>query len=1117
MTDRRWALQILFLLVISFTMVSCNHREKSTKEKTLFKLLSPSQTHVTFNNKLTQGLNTNVLMYESFYNGGGVAVGDVNGDGRPDLYFSGNMTSNHLYLNEGHMHFKDITREAGVAGRPGPWKTGVTFVDINGDGKLDIYVCYSGNSANPNGRRNQLFINLGNDKNGVPQFRNEAKKYGLDNSGFSTQAYFFDYDHDGDLDLLLVNYNPQQPQNMSPMEVQNTLKKNAPYFSTRLLQNDNGHFVDVTKKAGLDTSSLSYGLGAGIADFNNDGWPDIYLTNDYFVPDYLYINNKNGTFTNELKSQIRHTSLSSMGVDVSDINNDGYTDIYSLDMLPESNYRQKVLLPQSNRTTYEFTKKVGFYYQYERNMLQLNNGNNTFSEIGQLAGISNTDWSWSPLFADFNNNGWKDLFITNGYLHDYTNMDFLQFMRNYLTEKRRTGGVYRKDLLYVAKQMPTTHLVNYIYRNNGNLTFTNMDEKWGMTKATNSNGAVYADLDNDGDLDLIMNNINGPASIYENEANTLLKNHYLEVKLKGSGKNTEGIGSKVTIFTHGKQQDLEEMPTRGFQSSVSPVLHFGLAQDSTIDSLRITWPTGKEQKLYHVAANQILTLNEDGAKDTFNYSKKENTIFEKVKSPVSFQHKEPDLNDFERQPLMVNPMSFFGPPMAESKPMKNGDQYIYIGGGNGQPGKLFIRQKSGRIISKNEPAFTANAASNDASATFLDVNGDGYPDLYVCSGGYDKYAAHAQELQDRLYLNDGKGHFTLDKNALPQMYTSTSCVQAADINGDGRPDLFVGGRVIPGEYPKPPDSYILINNGHGVFKDETEQIAPELRNIGMVTDAKWVDLNGDHKKDLIVVGEWMPVSVFINENGKLVNETKKYFKKDYRGWWNKILVGDFNKDGKPDIVVGNLGLNSQVKASNSEPARLYYGDFDNNGIIDPILCFYIQGKNYPYVTRDRLIRQMPSMQDQFPTYKSYANATITDLFPSNELKKAGILKANDLQTTYFESYTGADHRLHFKVGSLPIQAQTSPVFAMTSIDYNHDGNKDLLLFGNISHTRVRFGNYDSNYGTLLESNGKGSFKYIPQWKSGFKVKGDVRSVLKLGNTLLLGIDQGKVEAYKLVD
>jgi len=642
-----------------------------------------------------------------------------------------------------------------------------------------------------------------------------------------------------------------------------------------------------------------------------------------------------------------------------------------------------------------------------------------------------------------------------------------------------------------------------------------MDKKWGMTKATNSNGAVYADLNNDGALDLIMNNIDGPASIYENESNKLLKNHYLEIRLKGTGMNTEGIGSKVTIFTHGKQQDLEEMPTRGFQSSVSPVLHFGLAQDSTIDSLRVIWPTGKEQKIYHLAANQILTLNQKNAKGIFIPPKKTKTIFKKIKSPISFQHKEPNFNDFKRQLLMVNPMSYFGPPMAESKPLKNGDQYIYVGGGNGQAGKLFIRQKNGHIVPKNEPAFTLNAASNDVSATFFDANGDGHPDLYVCSGGYDNYPANSPQLQDRLYLNDSKGHFTLAKNALPQMHTSTSCVRVADINGDGYPDLFVGGRVIPGEYPKTPKSYILINNGHGIFKDETEQIAPELRKIGMVTDAKWVDLNGDHKKDLIVVGAWMPVSIFINKNGKLVNKTKKYFKKDNRGWWNKILVGDFNKDGKPDIIVGNLGLNSQVKASVKEPAELYYSDFDNNGIIDPILCFYIQGKSYPYVTRDRLIRQIPSMQNRFPTYKSYANATIKDLFPPNELKQSKILKSNDLKTTYFESYTDSEHTLHYKVGSLPIQAQTSPVFAMTSLDYNQDGNKDLLLFGNMHHTRVRFGNYDSNYGILLESNGKGSFKYIPQYKSGFKVTGDVRSVLNTGKTILLGIDQGKVEAYRL--
>lgn len=1109
--------RLLLWGILVFSLSSCSHHKKSrTNKNALFKLLPPKRTHVTFNNKLKRGLNTNILMYEGFYNGGGVAVGDFNGDGLPDLYFSGNMTKNHLYLNEGHMHFKDVTKQAGVGGRPGPWKTGVTTVDINGDGKLDIYVCYSGNSANPNHRRNQLFVNQGNNKNGVPQFRNEAKKYGLDNAGFSTQAYFFDYDHDGDLDLLLVNYNPQQPHSMSQNDVRQVLKQNNKYISTRLLKNNNGHFVDVTKKAGLQTSSLSYGLGAGIVDVNNDGWPDIYITNDYFVPDYLYINNKNGTFTNKIKSYVNHTSLSSMGMDVADINNDGQPDIYTLDMLPDSNYRQKVLLPQSDRKKFNFTKSVGFYVQYERNMLQLNNGNGTFSEIGQLAGISNTDWSWAPLFADFNNNGWKDLLITNGYLHDYTNMDFLNYMKRYLTQKRRTGGVHRRDLLHVAKKMPTTPLKNYIYRNNGNLTFTNMDKKWGINLPSNSNGAAYADLNNDGDLDLVINNIDTTAFIYENRENKLANHHYLKVKLKGTGMNSEGIGARVTIFTNDSLQTLEQMPTRGFQSSVSPILHFGLGQDSTIDSLRVVWPRGKEQKRYHITADKMITLKQANAKKHYSFGRDTtSSIFKKVKSPITFKHKEPDFNDFKRQPLMVNPMSYFGPAMAEADVNHDGRKDIFVGGGNGQADALYIQKKNGQFVKKSEPAFKLNKKSNDVNATFFDANGDGYPDLYVCSGGYDKYSAHDKVLQDRLYLNDGNGNFTLDRHALPPMHTSTSSVSVADINGDGRPDLFVGGRVIPGAYPKAPRSYILINQGNGNFKDETSKVAPQLRNIGMVTDAKWVDLNGDNKKDLIVVGGWMPVSVFINHNGKLKNETEKYFNKKYRGWWNKILVGDFNHDGHPDFIVGNLGLNAQVKATFKQPARLYYKDFDNNGIIDPILCFYIQGKSYPYVLRDRLIRQIPSLKSRFPTYKSYANATINDIFTHKQMQGVHILKANDLKTTCFESYLNAQHKLKYKTVKLPLQVQESPVFAMSAIDYNNDGNKDVVLFGNMHHTRVRFGNYDSNYGILLKSNRNGTFKYIPQKRSGFKVRGDVRSVVNTRDSLIIGIDQDSVETYRL--
>jgi len=1071
----------------------------------MFKLLSAEQTHVTFENTLTEGLNTNVLLYQYFYNGGGVAIGDLNGDGRQDIYFTGNMTDNKLYLNDGHMQFTDVTAIAGVAGRPGPWKTGVTLVDINGDGKLDIFVCYSGH-LKPEKRVNQLFINQGNDSHGVPIFKEMAAEYGLNFSSYSTQAYFFDYDRDGDLDLLLVNHNPDRLSIANDSTVKALMSKNDNESGIRLFKNDNGHFHEVTKQAGIINTSLSYGLAAGIADVNGDGWPDIYISNDYSVPDRLYINNGNGTFTDELQKQMGHTSLSSMGNDIADINNDLMPDIFTLDMLPEDNKRQKLLFGADNYESFELNLRSGFYYQYMRNMLQVNNGNNTFSEIGQLAGVSNTDWSWSPLFADYDNDGCKDLFITNGYTRDYTNMDFLKFMSDNLQDRR----VMRQDLLNLVNQIPSTDIKSYFFRNNGNLTFTNTSADWGISQSSNSNGAAYADLNNDGNLDLVVNNINKPAFVYQNQATSLNKNHYLEICLKGADMNTQGIGAKIIIYAGSKKQYLEQMPTRGYESSVSPVLHFGLGNARQIDSLRVIWQRGKTQLLQKIKGDQVITLNEKDA--AFDDVKKEviKPIFTETPSPVKYQETPNKINDFKRQPLMVNPLSFSGPVVVKGDVNGDGLEDVYVGGENGKAGSLYIQQKNGSFILKKEAAFEADKNSTDAAAVFFDANNNGKLDLYVCSGGYGDYLPDDPLLQDRLYINDGKGNFTKSKNALPRMLSSKSCVKVADINGDGYPDLFVGGRVIPGRYPETPESCILINNGNGRFTDQTNTYNPALKRIGMVTDAAWVDMNGDKKPDLIVVGEWMPITVFENKNGKLIEATAKYFDKKYTGWWNCLQVSDINHDGHPDLVVGNLGLNSQCKASDKEPAEMYYQDFDDNGSVDPILCFYIQHKSYPFVTRDELIDQISIMRGRFPDYKSYADATINQIFTPEEMKGAIHLSANCLSTVCFISNSkGKLHQI-----ALPLQAQFSPVFTITTLDYDHDGNDDLLLCGNINHARIHFGKYDANYGVLLKGDGKGDFTYVDQPQSGFKLQGDVRSVLEINNTLFFSLNGTGVKAYK---
>jgi hypothetical protein len=1060
---------------------------------------------VDFINTLNEGANTNVLMYEYFYNGGGMAVGDLNGDGLQDLYFVGNMSPNKLYLNKGHMQFQDITT-ADIAGRPGPWKTGATMADVNGDGKLDIFLCYSGKL--PEAKRiNQLFINEGNDHNGIPHFTEQASQYGLATPSYSTQAYFFDYDRDGDLDLLLLNHNPSSLPVLNDSITALILKKPNPETGIRLFRNDKNFFTDITEKAGLSSSDLTYGLGAGIADVDGDGWQDIYISNDYSIPDYLYINDHDGTFTDLLQKELGHTSESSMGNDVADVNNDGLPDILTLDMLAADNHRQKLLLAPDSYEKFENMLGSGFYYQYMRNMLQINNGNGTFSEIGQLAGISNTDWSWTPLFADYDNDGWKDLFITNGYLRDYTNMDFIKYMNDYVKSAQR---LERSDVLKLIDSMPPSNVMNFLFKNNGNLTFTDVTKAWGMNIPSNSNGAVYADLDNDGDLDLVTNNINKPVFIYENETNHQSKNNYLEINLKGSRANTQGIGAKVTIYAKGNNQYLEQMPSRGFQSSVSPVLHFGLGKITQIDSLRVVWLGGKEQILTDVKANQLISLEEKNATSVFRVPSPPQPLFHEVKSPVDFTDQTQLVNDFLRQPLMINPMSFFGPCLIKGDVNGDGLEDVFAGGAKGQPGVLCIQQKNGQFIKRSEPAFETDKWSEDVDAVFFDANGDGSLDLYVCSGGYNNFLPGDSLLQDRLYLNDGKGNFSKSADALPEMHTSTSCARVADANGDGYPDLFIGGRVIPGSYPEIPESYLLINDGKGHFKNEISVRAPSLQKQGMVTDAAWVDVNNDGKQDLIVAGEWMPISVFINTNGHFENKTTNYFDKNYSGWWNKIVVADFNKDGKPDIVVGNFGLNSQCKVSDKEPADLYYKDFDNNGTIDPIFCYYIQHKSYPYVSRNELISQIPTMSSRFPTYKSYADATINEIFTPEEMKGIKHLQANELKTCFFTM--GADGKFHKK--ELPLQAQFSPVFTITSLDYDKDENPDLLLCGNINQARLQFGKSDANYGMLLKGDGKGNFEYISQMQSGFKITGDVRSVLTINNDLLFGINQQAVKAYQ---
>lgn len=1106
---------ILLLVIVASVLHLCGclpagkedgHNE--TKSDPLFTLLTPEQTNIHFINTLEENLNLNVLMYEYLYNGGGIAVGDVNNDGLQDIYFSGNTVENKLYLNKGKMQFEDITAKAGVGGRIGPWKTGVTMADVNGDGLVDIYACYSGKLPAQK-RVNQLFINQGKDKDGTPVFSDQAAQYGLADSSFSTQGYFFDYDKDGDVDMLLLNHNPSSLPVLDEVSTADILKQPDPEIGIKLFKNEKNVFTNVTPASNINSSALTYGLGAGIADINGDGWTDIYICNDYSVPDYFYINNQNGSFTDVKQTALGHTTHFGMGADISDINNDTYPDIITLDMLPEDNHRQKLLVSPDNYEKFDLMLRSGFYYQYMRNMLQLNNGDGTFSEIGQMAGISNTDWSWAPLIADFDNDGWKDMFVTNGYTRDYTDMDFVKYMNDYV--QHNSGDIRRQNVLDLVRQMPASDIRNYMFRNNGNLSFSNVSKSWGFNIPSNSNGGAYVDLDNDGALDLVINNVNKPAFVYHNQSLRKSANHYLQITLAGAEKNTQGLGARVTVYARGTRQYAEQMPARGYQSSVSPVLHFGIGSDSTVDSVSVVWLSGKQQILRDISTDQLITLQEKEAVAVHAIPVKPQTLFTEVKSPVSFSHAVNTVNDFKRQPLMVNPMSFFGPCMAKGDVNGDGMEDVFVGGATGQPGSLFIQRSKGQFVQILQPAFETDIICEDADAVFFDANGDGFQDLYVASGGYHQFTPNDMRLQDRLYLNDGKGNFAKAADALPQMYVAKSCVRIADINGDKFPDAFVGGRVIPGRYPETPESFILINDGKGKFTNQTAAIAPALKHAGMITDAVWVDINNDSSQELVIAGEWMPVMVFANQNGKLEDKTSSYFSRSYLGWWNSLLVTDMNGDGKPEIIAGNLGLNTQCKGSAKEPVEMYYKDFDDNGSVDPFLCFYIQHKSYPYVTRDELLDQMNTMRTRYANYKSYADQTITDIFSKAELKGAGHLTANCLFTTYFEM--GTEGKFHGRPLLLP--AQSAPVFTITAYDFDADGNKDLLLCGNINQARLRLGKYDANYGVLLKGNGNGDFTYIPQWQSGLQLKGDVRSTLQINDTWLFGINQRGMKAYTI--
>jgi len=1073
---------------------------------TLFTSMPVSTTHVKFVNQLQETEELNIMRYNYLYNGGGVAVGDINQDGLVDIYFSGNMVGNKLFLNKGNFEFEDITELAGVSANDG-WSSGVTMADVNGDGLLDIYVCRSVYD-NYKQRKNLLYIN-----NGDLTFTDKAELFGIDDSGYSTQASFFDYDKDGDLDMYLLNHSLSQYAGFNKITA--TLKNTKnPLFGDKLFNYQDGHFVDVTKTSGIKANVLGFGLGVAISDLNDDGWSDIYICNDFNEQDYLYINDQNGGFREELESYIDHVSLNSMGSDIADINNDGYMDIISLDMLPESNYRQKMVSGPDNYDKFSLLEKFGFYNQSMRNMLQLNHGGDYgFAEVGQLSGISNTDWSWAALAADFDNDGLKDVFITNGYRRNFTDMDFI----NYLADETIKGKQAKKEksLMEFVEKMPPVDIPNSIFRNNGDLTFDSKIQEWGMGKNSKSNGAAYADLDNDGDLDLIINNVDDNAAIYRNNSETLSQNHFVRIKLVGHKGNASGIGAKVSVKAGESNISQEVMPTRGFQSSVDHILTIGLGSIKNIDTLSITWIDGTTHVMTGVDVDTTLVLHQKDAVENLKQRSKEMPLFV-VAAPIAglnYTHQENPFIDFKSESLLPHMLSTQGPKLAIGDVNADGLDDMYIGGAKGYAGQLFVQKVDGSF--ELNAAFEKDVASEDIDALFFDADGDQDLDLYVVSGGND-FSKSDLKLQDRLYFNDGKGNFAKEQ-ALPQMLTSGSCVISNDMDGDGDLDLFVGGRLVPDNYPVAPRSYLLENDGKGKFKDVTEKFSNELLNPGMVTDAVWSDFDLDGKKDLILVGEWMPVSFFKNTGEAFLNVSNNLGIVDSDGWWNSIVAHDMDKDGDDDYIVGNMGTNSQIKASADQPATLVYKDFDSDGSIDPILNYYIGNESYPAFSKDDLLSRMVFLKKRYVSYDDYANEKIEDVFSPAELKGAITLAAKTMKTSYIENLGNGS----LDMNSLPLRAQVAPVYGILPGDFNHDGFEDFILTGNFYGSRIKFGKYDANSGTLMLGKPDGGFEYATKQVSGLNINGEVRDMAFLSNKgdslIVLVLNNAPIQIWKMND
>ncbi|WP_272149487.1 VCBS repeat-containing protein [Tenacibaculum aiptasiae] len=1066
-----------FLIIIVILFVACTDQKSTKKNDLLFNELKSNTTGIRFENNLTETDSLNYFKYTSIYMGGGVAAGDINNDGLVDLFFTGNQVKNRLYLNKGDFSFEDISRKAKIEGGS-KWYTGVTMTDVNADGYLDIYCSVSGKNGD---KRNELYIN-----NRDNTFTEKAKEYQIDALGNSVQATFFDFDNDGDLDLYVANYPIAHPTTSNAI-YDYRMKNVSDEETDKLYRNDGDYFTDVTEISGV--KNYSFSLGVVAADLNNDGWQDLYVSNDYSIPDFLYINNQDGTFKEVIKEATSQTSFYGMGIDIADINNDELLDVFQVDMESNNNRRQKANMASMNPRLFYETVLYGFHYQYMHNCLQLNVGsieNNVpkFSNISRISGTSSTDWSWGPMFADFDNDGFKDLYITNGTRREVNNKDFF---------KKIDEEKYNQySLLEKTKMIPSEKIDNFMFKNVNGIQFERVNKKWGIEHKGFSNGWTYADLDNDGDLDVVINNLDEVASVFENKGSD---KNYLSVSFKGTQKNPFGLGAKVYTYVGKNVQKQELTLTRGFQSSVAPKLHFGVGDTKKIDSLKVVWPRGKEEVLKGVKTNQSIVLeyaNAEKGKDRTLAKKK---IFSNENSKLlAYKSVENDINDFDKQVLLPHKMSTLGPAVAVADVNNDGLEDCFVGGSFGNDGKLFIQKKDG-FYEKQNLEIRKDKLSEDLGALFFDADNDGDQDLYVVSGGYE-YAEKSTMLQDRLYVNDGKGNFQKEKKALPQLQDSGSRTYKLDFNKDGKQDVLVLGRQISGKYPLPASSTLLENTSDEKsikFNNVTSSKIPLLKNLGMATSAVITDINNDGWEDIIIVGEWMSIKVFVNHKGKFEEISERYgLTKNTTGWWWSINQGDFDNDGDMDFIVGNNGLNYKYKATEKETFDIYVNDFDKNNENDIVLSYYNEGKQYPVRGKQCSSQQIPSLKSKFKNYNEFSTATLVDVYGSKNLENSLHYQVSSFASIYLENKEGK-----LIVHELPIEAQFSSINQIIVNDFNSDGNLDAVVAGNLYNSEIETPRNDGSYGVFLEGNGKGKFKSIPSMNSGFFTEGDVKDLVPI--------------------